>query len=355
MISSSKLFSQTDSALILPIEPNGTVQLNISAFTNADAENFAYEYLAVFVKDEGEKHSPIAVQGRHAVEEDYLVFIPDFPFERGMIYFIRTKHVETDSGHSYQSFMLEKKQMVDQAKMVRIYPSSNQLPENLLRFYIYFNTPMKRGQALKYIQLTDAVGNIDSHAFMEFKQELWSPDGKRLTILFDPGRIKRGVSTNMELGPALLEGNRYHLTISGAWQDVYGQELSVETMKEFVTTKAYRQPIKVNEWVIHKPEANSYDTLCVHFDRIMDYALVRSMIQIESEEKKFIAGYWEILEQEQLIQFIPEKRWQKGNYQIVFDSCLEDIAGNNLQALLDQIESEEENNANMQQTIDFKI
>ena len=100
---------------------------------------------------------------------------------------------------------------------------------------------------MKHIQLIDSEGNTDNHAFMEFKQELWSADGKRLTILFDPGRIKRGVSTNMELGSALLEDNKYQLTISGAWKDVHGQELSVKTTKEFAVIKAYRQHIKINE------------------------------------------------------------------------------------------------------------
>ena len=214
---------------------------------------------------------------------------------------------------------------------------------------------MKKGQALKYISLTDAAGNIDSHAFMEFKQELWSPDGKRLTILFDPGRIKRGVSTNMELGPALLEGRQYHVTISGSWKDVYGQELLVETRKDFVVGNAYRQHVKVHEWMIDEPGANSYDALLLQFDRIMDHALLQSMIQVKDRKNKLIAGHWEILKQEQLIQFIPEKKWQKGEYHIVIDSRLEDVAGNSLQNLLDHHENDAENNSSPQQLIDFEI
>jgi hypothetical protein len=355
MISHLELFSQIDSALILPTEASGTVQLNISAFTNTDAENFAYEYLAVFVVDEEERYSSLAVQGRHTIEGDYLVFSPYFAFEKGMTYVVKAKHVDTDRGHSYQSFQVGKKQAVDKAKVVSIYPSGNQLPENLLRFYIYFNTPMKKGQALKYIKLTDSAGNADSHAFMEFKQELWSPDGKRLTLLFDPGRIKRGVSTNMEMGPALLEGNQYYLTISNEWQDAYGQPLLEEKTKEFVVNNAYRQSIKIHEWVINKPKANGNNPLIIHFDRIMDHALLQSMIQIKDDEKNLVVGHWEILEQEQLMQFIPSKKWQKGNYQIVFESRLEDVAGNNLQNLLDHNQSEEENNTNTHQTTDVKI
>ena len=73
------LFSQTASALILPIEPNGPVQLHISAFTNANAENFGYEYLAIFVENEQGEYDSSAVQGRHTIEGDYLVFFTLFP------------------------------------------------------------------------------------------------------------------------------------------------------------------------------------------------------------------------------------------------------------------------------------
>lgn len=338
MTSHSKTLPRAATALILPSGLNGTVQLNVSAVPKLDRENFGYETLAVFIEDGENGHRPNAVQGQHTIQGDYLIFSPYFPFEQGMVYAVRTKRVDSNGGYSYQSFQMGEKPSVDQARVVCIYPSSGQLPENLLRFYIYFNTPMKQGQALKHIQLVDSAGNIDHHAFMEFKQELWSPDGKRLTLLFDPGRIKRGVSTNIALGPALLDGNQYHLTVSAAWQDVYGQPLSEKATKEFVAVKAYRQHLRVNRLDLDKPKTNSCEPLGIRFDRAMDHALVQSMIHIEDEEGNFIVGRWITLEQEQLIQFIPEENWQKGKYQIVFDSRLEDVAGNNFQALLDQIE-----------------
>lgn len=331
-----ELLSQIDAALILPNEPNGSVQLNISSLKNAKIKEFAYENLAVFIKEEVEKNGSNAIQGKYKIEGDYLFFLPYFPFEKGMTYIVRTKDIDHTNGYSYQSFQIGEKQAVDQARVLSIYPSANQVPENLLRFYIYFNTPMQKGQALKYIQLVDTKGNIDRKAFMQFKQELWSPDGKRLTLLFDPGRIKRGVSTNLELGPALLEGNRYHLIISGEWEDVYGQPLSVEKTKTFVVHQAYRQSIKINEWVINEPNVNSLNPLIIHFDRIMDHALIQSMIQIKDHENNFILGRWEILEGERLIQFIPEKSWTKGTYRIEMDSRMEDVTGNNLNNLLDQ-------------------
>lgn len=355
VVSQSEILAQTAPTLILPNEIKGTVQLDISAFTSSGTENFSYEHLAIFVLDEEENYGPIPVQGRHTTQGDYLVFTPFLSFERGMVYVVRFKQIDTEVGHSYQSFLLEGPQMSDEAKVLGIYPSGNVLPENLLRFYIYFNTPMKKGQALNYIKLSDATGNIDSNAFMEFKQELWSPDGQRLTILFDPGRIKRGVSTNMKLGPALMEGDRFYLTISEKWPDVFGETLSKRTIKEIWVGAAYRRPIKILDWQINKPKVKNQEPLTIIFDRTMDHALLQSMIKIESGAKNAIAGQWKVQEQEHRVQFVPEEKWLPGSYKIIVDSRLEDVAGNNLQNLLDQIESGKENNTYSPQIIDFEL
>ncbi len=355
MIYRSGVVAQSTPELILPEGLNGIIKLNISTLPNQRKDVLDYDHLAVFVKNEEGNHASNPVQGLYTREGDYLVFKPYFPFESGMTYVVRTKNANSEDDGFYQTFRIGMRKKVEQPKVVNIYPLASQLPENLLRFYIYFNTPMKKGQALKHIQLIDTAGNIDKHAFMEFKQELWSGDSKRLTVLFDPGRIKRGVSTNVLRGPALVKGKRYTLSLSGDWRDVYNQPLSANTTKEIEVVSAYRQSIKVNEWVIDQPKANSYDTLTIHFDRIMDHALIQSMIQLVDAEKNFIAGHWEVVEQEQQIQFIPEKKWHKGKYQIAIDSRLEDVAGNNLYNLLDHHTTGKEYNIEPNQFIDFEI
>ena len=353
MICNSGVVSQTTPEIICPKDLDGVVKLNISTFTSLSKDKFNYDLLAVFVKNGMEEDESTAIQGRYTIDGNYLVFKPYFPFDRGLTYIIRTQNTNTETKYLYQSFQVGKKHPIDKAEVLSIYPSADQLPENLLRFYIYFNSPMKKGQALKHINLIDAEGNIDSHAFMEFKQELWSTDGKRLTILFDPGRIKRGVSTNRLRGPALLKGKKYKLKISGVWQDIYGQSLSVNTTKEFEIGSAYRQHIKATKWVISKPKVNSDNSLFINFDRIIDHALIQSMIELKDAENNLVAGQWEILENEQVIKFVPSKKWKKGNYQIIIDSRLEDVAGNNLQNLLDHNTTDKYNNSEVCQIIDF--
>ena len=337
MIIASHLQSlaQSVNSLVLPDETNQMVRLDISQLLNPKDE-MGYDHLAVYVKNDADNQLTNPIQGRYKVEDDFLVFTPYFPFEKGMTYIVRFKNHQSEAGYQYQNFQIGEKPQAENAKLLSIYPSADTLPENLLRFYFYFNTPMKKDQALQHIHLVDAEGNVDPKAFMEFKQELWSADGKRLTLLFDPGRIKRGVSTNIELGPALLEGSKYKLSVSGTWEDVYGQKLVATTAKEFVVGKAYREPIITRALVIQKPEVNTNNKLTINFDRIIDHALVQSMIQVVDEHGKLVDGYWKISKGEKSAHFVPSKQWDSGNYQMIFDRRLEDVAGNNLEGLLDQ-------------------
>ncbi len=343
--------AQTSPEIIFPNELNGTVILK----NFLHKEKTDNEILSVFVINQKEEYESNAIQGKYTRVNNSLIFHPYFPFENGLTYVVRTKDTNFNSTYSYQSFQIGNQEAVEEARVVSTYPLSDKLPENILRFYIYFNTPMKKGQALNHIKLIDEDGNIDNNAFMKFKQELWSADGKRLTILFDPGRIKRGVSTNISRGPVLIEGKKYKLSISGTWQDIHGKQLIINTLKEFMVVNSYRQHIRINDWGLDLPKANTNDSLTLKFDRIMDHALIQSMIKLEDEENNIIPGYWEILETEQSIQFIPEKNWKQANYRIVIDSRLEDVAGNNLQNLLDHIKMDEESNSDNHQYIKFKI
>jgi hypothetical protein len=48
---------------------------------------------------------------------------------------------------------------------------------------------------------------------------------RRLTLLFDPGRIKRGLRPRADLGSALLAGKRYKLVVGDGMADATGNLL----------------------------------------------------------------------------------------------------------------------------------
>ena len=345
MIYANQALSQTDSVLILPSKIDGDVKLHISTLSSYNSEKSQREYLSIYVKNDKDDYGVNAVVGKYRLENDYLIFTPSFPFENGLEYVIRIKNFNSENSYTYQSFQVGTPKIYEIPEVIGVYPLATELPENLLRFYLYFNTPMKKGEGLRHIELVDAAGNIDNQAFMQFKQELWSADGKRLTVLFDPGRIKRGVSTNMNLGPALTEGNEYKLIISGKWKDVHGQDLAADFIKEFKVVKAYRDPIGFEDLEVIEPRESTFESLVINFDRIMDHALIQSMIQLESEDGNRVSGKWELSQDETKAIFYPEEPWKIGLYSLRMNGRLEDVSGNNLNDLLDQ-KLNSENNIN---------
>ena len=343
---------QTTPNLLLPDDVEDYIQLDIADL--AADQDLGYELISVYVAHDHNTYASIAaVQGKFTVVGDKLKFKPYFPFELGLPYVVKL-NVGIEKQPMYIPFQIGEKRKVDLARVLGIFPTSVLLPENVLRFYFYFQTPMKQEEALQHIKLIDKDGNVDDHAFMKFKEELWSSDGKRLTILFDPGRIKKGVSTNMLLGPALDHGHEYTLRVSKEWKDVYGQNLIRDSLKQMSIVSAYRDKIAVDEWVIIKPKYNTKDNITIEFDRIMDHALLQSMIEVRNENHSLVEGRWEIFANENQIQFIPIQKWSRGKYRIRLDTRLEDVAGNNLQNLLDHNIADKDLDA-MYQYINFMI
>ncbi len=91
--------------------------------------------------------------------------------------------------------------------------------------------------------------------FLELDQELWDRENQRVTLLLDPGRIKRGLASLAEEGPALEEGARYTLVVDRDWPDAHGTPLAEEFRKPFRVTEADRKPPQVTDWRIMPPRA----------------------------------------------------------------------------------------------------
>ena len=111
------------------------------------------------------------------------------------------------------------------ADLADIYPSADRLPENLLRIYLQFTGPMRRGDVYEYVRLLGPDGKAVETPFVTFGEELWNADGTRLTLLLDPGRQKHDLLPRQQAGPVLEAGKEYTLVINGDWPDAYGRPL----------------------------------------------------------------------------------------------------------------------------------
>src|SRR5215831_563833 len=91
--------------------------------------------------------------GTYRVEQGALTFHPSFPIAAGVRYRVVLRLPGAAPMEKF--FDGPPKETTPQARVVQIYPSSDILPSNQLRLYIYFSNPMSRGIAAQYIHVLD--------------------------------------------------------------------------------------------------------------------------------------------------------------------------------------------------------
>lgn len=217
--------------------------------------------------------------------------------------------------------------------VVAIYPSSDTLPENLLRMYVHFSKPMKTIGNLEKIKLLDENGQEVVGAIFNNVHELWDKEQTQLTLIFDPSRVKTGLVAHEEKGRALQHGKHYKLTI-GQMKDVEGKKLKVATKSFYVNTEDRLSP-NTAQWTIKMPKANSQLPLIVQFPAMLDRLSLLQRLQLTDKNNQPIDGQVEITEQETEWRFVPTKKWAASDYILYVHGRLEDPCGNNLNGLFD--------------------
>lgn len=265
--------------------------------------------------------------GTYAVEGDSLVFHPRFPLVPGVRY--RTVFESPGNKPVTATFEKKREQLAATTHVTHVYPSTGVLPSNTLKLYIYFSAPMSRGEAWQHIHMLDEKGQPLKYEFVEIQQELWDKDNTRLTVLFDPGRIKRGVLPNEQLGPPIAEGKQYTLLIDHNWQDARGVPLADDYRKAFRGGPADRIPPDPKTWRVTAPKAGSSADLVVDFPKPMDFALLQRMIEVASSVGK-IEGTVAVDKQETEWRFTPRDPWRAGAYRLLIDNGIEDLSGNHI-------------------------
>lgn len=258
---------------------------------------------------------PIA--GAYSVESGALTFRPRYPLGAGMKVRAVFESKET-------AFELPKAAPPPSRTLVAaVYPSSDVLPENQLKLYIYFTAPMQQGEAWTRIHLLDESEKAVELPFLEIDQELWNRDQTRLTVLFDPGRIKRGVLPLNEVGPSIENGKRYTLVVDRGWLDSRGAPLLETHRKVFRVGPADRTPIDTAKWRIAAPKAGTSEPLVITFPEPLDYAMLQHAIQVRDVPGTIAVGH-----RETEWRFIPDRPWGAGPHELIVPTNLEDLAGN---------------------------
>jgi hypothetical protein len=257
-----------------------------------------------------------------------LRFEPQFPLAHGVRY--RAEYRPEKGPPLVSFFELPAAVPGTPTEVVQIFPSASELPENQLKFYVEFSAPMSRGGTYRHVVLRDAAGRVVDLPFLELDEELWDLSMTRLTLLIDPGRIKRGVKPQMDDGPVFQKGNAYTLTLQADCRDAEGRPLRAKFEKKFRIVAADRTPPDPRRWTIHAPATGSRAPLVVEFDEPMDQALALRLIGVVQGENARVSGDAALDREERRWTFSPDQPWQVGPHRLTIGSTIEDLAGNNI-------------------------
>jgi hypothetical protein len=254
----------------------------------------------------------------------------------------------------------------ERTRVVAIYPTLDRVPANLLKLYVEFSAPMRDGEAEQRLRLLDARGREMPRAFLHVDAELWNESHTRLTVLFDPGRIKRGLRANLEDGAPLTEGQTFRLAIDPAWRDGRGASLASAYERTLTVGAADRKSPDWRRWIVDAPRAGTRDAVTVRFDEPLDRALLdRWLMVIDASAATSdaaaapaalagnaaaaaaaaarVPGRASVGPDQRSWSFVPDQPWHGdrarngagARYRVLVDPRLEDVAGNSLSALFD--------------------
>jgi hypothetical protein len=273
------------------------------------------------------------VAGRYAVADNGIDFIPAFAFDPG-----RTYHVRFDPAHLPMprsedpvraTVGLPALPSMDRVHVTAVYPSAGEWPENLLRFYVHFSGPMARQTGAGRVHLIDEAGKEVVDALLPASTDFWSPDQRRYTVLFDPGRVKKGILPNVQMGRALVKGRRYTIAIDAAWLDAAGRPLTDRYQHSFRAGEARESALSLDDWRISAPTAGSRDTLVITAPAPLDHALLGRTVGVALGGAP-LEGHVDVTRSETEWRFTPAMPWRSAPHQIVVLSALEDPAGNRI-------------------------
>ena len=277
-----------------------------------------------------EGRNKIPILGEAVFAEDQVIFTPVIPFSRGLSYeiFLHDKRIAKIKMPSLNAN--------NAPSVIAMYPTSDTLPENLLKVYLLFSHPMREGVSLEHISLLNDRGDTLQNVFLPLQPELWNKERTALTLWLDPGRIKRDLIPNQEMGNPLLKGERYMLVVTPDWKDARGIHLSNKYTRQFIASSRDSLSPDVDQWKLDLPTSGTREPLVINTIEPLDYFLLNETLEIVDDIRNRINTSAIISDHESIVRFIPDKPWKSGRYRLHVASYLEDLAGNNLTKVFDR-------------------
>lgn len=226
----------------------------------------------------------------------------------------------------------------DALRVVTVNPSGQAVPANLLRISIRFDA-VPEGQVLRRLSLATVGGRPLHEPFLD--QEFWSPDGRVLTVLLHPGRVKTGLIVHEQLGAILAQGETVQLVLDG------------QPLCRWIVGPRDEQGPRPDGWRLSPVHADQRDPLIVRLDGPID-AQQAGYVAVVDDQHRRVAGRSELQEGERIWRFTPAEAWSAGPYRLVVRGTLEDPAGNRLDSRF-ELDADQRPKAAVDMAIPFEV
>ena len=259
-----------------------------------------------------------------------MYFVPRFGFVGG------TTYVVSVDGTTRSAVAPPRQPARPTAHVVDIYPSARVVPRNLLRLYVRFSTPMRDGQVAGHVKLVGGGGATMVGALFSVEYELWDREGRRLTLLLDPARIKRGLVPHEEAGYPLEVGAEFEVVVDQGFLDASGAPMTAATVRGYEVGGDERRRVDPTGWKVSVPSGRSHQPLEVGFDRPLDHELLGACLRVLGPDGRSVDGTVSVAGGELSWSLTPSRPWDLGPHRLCVDPILEDLAGNSLSRVFDR-------------------
>jgi hypothetical protein len=148
-------------------------------------------------------------------------------------------------------------------------------------------------------------------------------------VFFDPGRVKKGILPNKQMGRALEVGKSYTIVVRSDWQDANGLPLKEAYRRTFRVGPPDTNPLDTTQWRIDAPRAGGKSPLVVTLPEPMDHGLLFRALGVR-RAGDVVNGDVTVDANETRWSFTPHGAWRAGAYDLLALSILEDRAGNQI-------------------------
>ena len=163
---------------------------------------------------------------------------------------------------------------------------------------------------------------------------LWDRPRRRLTVLLEPGRIKRGLQPNVQAGPPLVPGTSVTFVVDGQLTDAAGALLVSGAERTYRIDKPIRSRVDPAGWEVRWPDSAG-GQLVVRFGPSLDRALVRRCLRVVGPDGRVVPGQAILDRDAEIWTFTPAVASVAG-WSLHVHPDLEDVAGNSVRRPFDR-------------------